>query len=216
MLQKGIIRPSTSPFAAPICPVRKKNGKLRLCIDYRELNQVTVSTAFPTSHLLSAVESMSGAKYFSTIDLAQGYFQVPMAEEDKHKTAFRTQDGLWEFNRMPFRLKGAPATFCAMMTKAMQRMSPLHFALYMDDICVFSESFSEHLLRLRDLFSTLSQQGLRLNAKKCRFAAIDAVFCGHYVSEDGIRPDSTKIEAITAWSLPRLPRELKSFLGAVG
>eukprot|EP00118_Oscarella_pearsei_P022187 m.253195 g.253195 ORF g.253195 m.253195 type:complete len:502 (+) comp40368_c2_seq9:3206-4711(+) len=179
---QGIIRPSASPFAAPICPVRKNDGTLRLCIDYRALNARTRNTAIPTGNLTEVIESLSGARFFSTIDLAKGYFQVPVSEQDKAKTAFRSPSGLWEFNRMPFGLKGAPSTFCQMMQLVVGRLSPLQLVLYMDDLCVMSESFEEHLVRLKNLFEALKAAGLRMNGKKCRLAiAMKKVrFCGSW------------------------------------
>ena len=113
---------------------------MRLCIDYRQLNARTKSDSFPTGNVLDVIENMAGARYFSTIDLAQGYHQVPVAEADREKTAFRTLSGLWEFTRMPFGLKGAPATFSRLMARVLGNMSPTQLALYMDDICVISAS----------------------------------------------------------------------------
>ena len=132
----GIIRPSTSGYAAPICPVRKSDGSLRLCVDYRQLNGKTKDTAIPTANLQEVIESLSGAKFFSILDLAKGYFQVPIVEKDKKKTAFRTLSGLYEFNRMPFGLKGALATFCRMMSLVLENLTPIQLVLYMDDLCI--------------------------------------------------------------------------------
>ena len=125
--------------------------------------------AIPTGNLIEVVESMAGANFFSTIDLAHGYFQIPIAEDDKAKTAFRTRTGLWEFNRMPFGLKGAPDTFARMMNAALGHITPLQLVLYMDDLCILSDTFEVHLERLERTFIALRQHGLRMNARKCQF-----------------------------------------------
>ena len=119
-----------------------------MCIDYRALNSRTEDTAIPTGNLLETVESIAGARFFSKLDLAHEYFQIPIAENDKEKTAFRTQSGLWEINRIPFGLNGAPATFCRMMNSILGHMSPIQLVLYMDYLCIFSDSFQSHLERL--------------------------------------------------------------------
>ena len=162
----GVIRSSTSSYAAPICPVKKKDGTMRLCIDYRQLNARTKSDAFSTGNVLDVIDNMAGARYFSTIDLAQGYHQVPVAEADREKTAFRTSSGLWEFTRMPFGLKGALATFCRLMARVLGHMSPTHLALYMNDICVISATFDSHLERLEATFKNLLVHYLRIKAHK--------------------------------------------------
>ena len=157
---------------------------MRLCIDYRQLNARTKSDAFPTGNVLDVIDNMAGARYFSTIDLAQGYHQVPVAEADREKTAFRTSSGLWEFTRMPFGLKGAPATFCRLMARALGHMSPTQLALYMDDICVISATFDSHLERLEATFKNLLVHGLRIKAHKCSFAMAEVIFCGHKLSAE--------------------------------
>lgn len=216
LLDREVIRPSNSAYAAPICPVRKKDGSIRLCIDYRALNRVTKDTAFPVSHLFDAIESLAGARYFTSIDLAQGYFQIPVDEADKEKTAFRTRNGLWEFNRMPFGLKGAPATFCRLMNTALRNLTPVQLALYMDDICLASDTFEEHLERLKLLFETLLHHGLRLRADKCQFAMPSVLFCGHQIGPKGIAPATRKLDAIRDWAVPMSPKAVKIFLGATG
>ena len=166
-INNGVIRSSTSSYVAPICPVKKKDGTMRLCIDYRQLNARTKSDAFPTGDVLDVIDNMAGARYFSTIDFAQGYHQVPVSEADREKTAFRTSSGLWEFTRMPFVLKGAPATFRRLMARVLGHMSPTQLALYMDDIYVISATFDSHLERLEATFKNLLAHCLRIKAHKC-------------------------------------------------
>ena len=206
-----IIRSSTSSYAAPICPVKKKDGTMRLCIDYRQLNARTKSDAFPTGNVLDVIDNMAGARYFSTIDLAQGYYlQVPVAEADREKTALRTSSSLLEFTRMPFGLKGAPATFRMLMARVLGHMSPTQLALYMDDICVISATFDSHLERLEATFKNLLAHCLRIKAHKCSFAMAEVIFCGHKLNAEGIQPSSTKLDAISR--LPFHPHLRKSKL----
>ena len=181
MHDKGIFRPSSSAFAVPLCPVRKKDGTLRLCVDYRALNCQTRDGAFPTSNLVDVLDSMAGARYFNTIDLARGYYHVPMREEDEHKmAAFRSHSALWEFNVMPFGLiKGAPATFCRLMHLALVHMGPEQLSLYMDDVWIISSTFENHLQRLQKTFEALLHHGLRIRADKCSFAMHEVESCGH-------------------------------------
>ena len=213
--RRGVIRPSESGYAAPVCPI-KKDGSIRLCVDYRALNSKTKDKAIPTGNLIEVVESMAGAQFFSHIDLVHGYYQVPIAENDKEKTAFRAPSALYEFNRMPFGLKGAPATFCRMMASVFGHMTPLQLVLYMDDLCALSVSFDDHLKQLEDTFKTLLNYGLRINAKKCQFAMTEIIFCGLRVSKDGLGPDAEKTAAIAKIPKPANVKEVRMFLGMVG
>ena len=162
------------------------------------------------------IESLSGAKFFSILDLARGYFQVPIVEKDKKKTAFRTLSGLYEFNRMPFALKGAPATFCQMMSLVLGHLTPIQLLLYMDDLCIVSDTFQLHLDRLGQAFITLHKHGLRLNATKCQFVTTQAIFCGFRISAEGINPDLEKVAAIERIPTPTTVKEVKIFLGITG
>ena len=189
---------------------------MRLCIDYRQLNARIKSDSFPTGNVLDVIENMAGARYSSTIDLAQGYHQVPVAEADREKTAFRTLSGLWEFTRMPFGLKGAPATFSRLMARVLGNMSPTQLALYMDDICVISATFDSHLESVEATFKNLLGHGLRIKVHKCSFAIAEVIFCGHKLSAEGIQPSSTELDAISRLPVPSTPAEVKTFLGASG
>ena len=212
----GIIRPSTSGYAAPICPVRKSDGSLRLCVDYRQLNGKTKDTAIPTGNLQEVIESLSGAKFFNILHLARGYFQVPIVEKDKKKRAFRTPSGLYVFNRMPFGLEGAPATFCRMMSLGLGHLTPIQLVLYMDNLCIVSDTFRLHLDRLEQAFTTLHKHVLRLNAKKRQFVTTQAIFCGFHISAEGINPDLEKVTAIERIPTPTTVKEVKIFLGITG
>ncbi|XP_077384383.1 uncharacterized protein LOC144023007 [Festucalex cinctus] len=145
----GVIRPSKSPFASPVVIVTKKDGTLRLCIDYRKLNSCSTRDAFPLPRIEEALEALGQAKYFSTLDLTSGYWQVEVAEPDKHKTAFSTPMGLFEANRMPFGLQNAPSTFQRLMTCCFGDLNFTHLLIYLDDIIIFSKTFDQHLQRLQ-------------------------------------------------------------------
>ena len=213
MENQGLIRPSNSAYSANICPVRKKDGSVRICIDYRALNKKTKGDSFPTGNLNEVIESMTGAKYFSVLDLAQGYYQIPIIEQDKEKTAFRSPNGLWEFNVASQGLSGVPYTFTRLMQMAFGHIPPEKLALYMDDLCSLAFTFEQFLERLQEIFQVLRKHGLRINAKKCQFAMEQVSFCGHHISAKGIEPDSAKVDAITRIKTISNVKDLKTFLG---
>ncbi|KAL1264143.1 hypothetical protein QQF64_004498 [Cirrhinus molitorella] len=169
LLEAWVIRESCSPYASPIVLVRKKNGSPRLCVDYRQLNQKTRKDAFPLPRIEESLDALSGACWFSTLDLASGYNQVPVAEKDRAKTAFCTPFGLFEFNRMPFGLCNAPSTFQRLMQRLFGKQHCQSFLLYLDDVVVFSSTVSQHLERLEGVLSRLEQEGLKAKLEKCAF-----------------------------------------------
>ncbi len=186
MLGKGIISPSTSPWASPIVLVRKKSGELRFCIDYRRLNQITRNDAHPLPRVDDLLDSFRNAKYFTTLDLKSGYWQIPVHPDDREKTAFVTHGGLYEFNRMPFGLATAPATFQRAMELALAGLTYSICLCYLDDIIIFSNTITEHCNRLRAVLTRFRQHDLRLNLAKCTFAAKKVHYLGHMISEDGV------------------------------
>lgn len=212
----GVIRPSKSPYASPVVIVTKKDGSLRLCIDYRKLNSCSTRDAFPLPRIEEALESLGQAKYFSTLDLTSGYWQVEVAEHDKHKTAFSTPMGLFEANRMPFGLQNAPSTFQRLMTCCFGDLNFTHLLIYLDDIIIFSASFDEHLERLQRVFDRLREHGLKLKPSKCQFVRKEVNYLGHLVSADGIRTDPEKISRVKQWPRPTGRREVLQFLGFAG
>lgn len=157
--------------------------------------------------------TLQGAQYFSSLDLRSGYWQIPMHEVDKEKTAFSTPDGLYEFNVMPFGLCNAPATFERMIDTVLRGLKWKTCLCYLDDIVVFSSTFTDHLQRLDEVLTCLSNAGLQINTKKCRFASTTIKVLGHLVSKDGIQPDPDKISAVLNFPRPLRPKELRSFLG---
>ena len=171
MLQRNIIRPSASPWSSPVVLVRKKDGSVRFCVDYRALNKITRKDVYPMPRIDDALDSLQGAEYFSSLDLRSGYWQIPMHEDDKEKTAFSTPDGLYEFNVMPFGLCNAPATFERMIDTVLRGLKWKTCLCYLDDIVIFSSTFHQHLQRLDEVLTCLANAGLQLNTKKCRFAS---------------------------------------------
>ena len=217
LLDQKIIRPSTSPYAAPIVIVRKKDGSIRLCVDYRALNEQTRKDAYPIPRIDEALDSLGGARMFSSLDLVQGYHQVAVAEEDIPKTAFRAgTGGLYEYARMPFGLSNSPATFQRLMEVVLGDLNYGSLLLYLDDILVFSSSFKEHLERLEVVFKRLRQHGLKLKPKKCYFFRKECKYLGHVVSAKGIATDPAKTEAIGGWKQPQTEKQLRAFLGISG
>ena len=217
VMEKNIIRESCSPYASPVVLARKAIGELHLCVDYRKLNAKTSKHAYPLPKIDDALESLKGAKYFSTLDLAHGFHQIRVREKDIQKTAFRVgTGGLYEFVRMPFGLCNAPATFMRMMDKAFGDENFQTILIYLDDILIPAKSFTEMLSRLDMVFNRLEKFGLKVKPEKCHLFKPKIRFLGHVVSEDGIATDPDKICAITEWKVPETVEELRSFMGLCG
>ena len=217
MLFSNIIRPSNSPWASPVVMVRKKDGSLRFCVDFRQLNAATVKDAHPLPRIDDLLDALHGAKWFSTLDLKSGYWQVPIAEQDKEKTAFRTSSRqLFEFNQVPFGLCNAPATFSRLMDRVLAGLHWETCLFYLDDIIVFSSTWEEHLAQLREVFERLRHAKLKLGPTKCTFAAKEVSYLGHRVTEEGLLPDPALLAAIRDIPPPKTATEVRSFLGLAG
>ena len=213
MEQGNVIQPSQSPWASPIVLVRKKDGTVRFCVDYRKLNAATKKDSYPLPRVDDLLDALADARWFSTLDLASGYWQVELNPADREKTAFTTGDGLYEFWVMPFGLCNAPSTFQRLMELVLAGLRWEICLAYLDDVVVFGRSFEEHLQRLRLVLQRLREANLKLNPKKCQFFRQSASFLGHVISGDGVSTDPEKIQSVTAWPVPINTAELRSFLG---
>ena len=217
MLDLGAIRPSNSPWASEIVLVRKKDGRLRFCIDLRKLNNRTVKDAYSLPRIESILDSLGGAQVFSILDLKAGYWQVEMAEECKAYTAFTCGPlGFYECDTMPFGATNAPATFQRLMHDCLGELNMNWCIVYLDDIIIFSDTKEEHLKRLEALFQKLCAAGLKLKPSKCFFFKEEIEYLGHVVSGKGISSNPKKIEAVSKWPTPRIVYDVRSFLGFVG
>ena len=213
MLSQGIVQPSQSPWASPIVLVKKKDVGLRFCVDYRQLNRVTKPDVFPLPRIDDTVDMLSGAKYFTTLDLASGYWQVCMDHASQEKTAFITHSGLYEFKKMPFGLVNAPATFQRLMEVVLSGLARDGCMVYLDDILVFGRTVKEHNDNLAKVFERLRSAGLTLKPKKCKLVQVEVCYLGHIVSAEGVRTDPSKLQAILEFPVPHDVKTLRSFLG---
>ena len=213
LLAKGIIRKSASSYASPVVLVKKKDGTIRLCIDYRRLNSVTVKDSFPLPRIEETLEALGGSRFFSSLDLAHGYFQVAMHENSIDKTAFRVPWGLFSFNRLPQGLCNSPCTFQRIMEAIFGDLNLSQVVLYLDDILVFSSTFDEHLERLGLVLERLICHGLKLKGTKCQLFRTEVKHLGHVVNGSGVTVDPEKVERVSSWPVPKTSDQLRSFLG---
>ncbi|GJS47147.1 putative reverse transcriptase domain-containing protein [Tanacetum coccineum] len=211
-----ISKAPVSPWGAPVLFVKKKDGSMRLCIDYRELNRITIRNRYPLPRIDDLFDQLQGAKYFSKIDLRSGYHQLRVREQDISKTAFRTRYGHYEFLVMPFGLTNAPAVFMDLMNRIFHEYLDKFVIVFIDDILVYSKSEEEHERHLRIVLEILRQKKLYAKFSKCEFWLQQVAFLGHIVSADGIIMDPSKVEAITKWPRPTTVTEVRSFLGLAG
>eukprot|EP01117_Protostelium_nocturnum_P013214 TRINITY_DN4915_c0_g1_i4.p1 TRINITY_DN4915_c0_g1~~TRINITY_DN4915_c0_g1_i4.p1 ORF type:complete len:1172 (+),score=124.10 TRINITY_DN4915_c0_g1_i4:812-4327(+) len=209
----GLIRDSTSPWAAPLVMVPKPDGSTRVCVDFRKLNSVTTKDVYPLPRIDETLESLSSAVYLSSMDMIAGYWQMEIEEEDKHKTAFITREGLYEWNVMPMGLTNAPASFQRMMNHMINGISFEWAMVYLDDLIIYSKSWEEHLTHLEEIFTRMRKLKLRAKVSKCKFAFHEMKYLGHIVSKDGIRADPEKIKIMEEFVTPKNTQAVYRFVG---
>ena len=216
MLDAGVIRPSNSPWCNAVVLVRKKDGSLRFCIDFRKLNSLTVKDSHPLPRICETLESLAGAAHYSTFDMNSGFWQVPMDKESKQYTAFTLGSmGLCECESTPFGLCNAPPTFQRLMQNCLGELI-VYCLIYLDDVIVFSEMPEEHLRRMHVVFDCLHEDGLKLKPSKCDVFKLEINYLAHHVSRKGVLPLKKNLESITQYPPPDMYTKVKSFVGLVG
>ena len=213
LLGRNLIEPSDSPWAANIVLVKKKDGTQRFCVDYRQLNSVTIKDAYPLLRIDETLDALSGATWFSTLDLASGYWQVELDVDARKKSAFLADGGLYAWKVMPFGMCNAPATFERLMDQVLRGLHWETLLVYLDDVIVFAKTIDEEMERLQQVFQRLRQAGLKLKPKKCNLFKTSVAYLGHIVSSEGVSTDKEKTEAIRTWPRPNSVREVRGFLG---
>lgn len=213
MLENGIIIKSKSPWASPMVLVRKPDNSIRVCIDYRAVNAVTVKDSYPLPHINSSLDSLKGSRWFSTLDLASGYYQVELHPDDADKSAFVSTMGLFEFKKMSFGLCNAPATFERLMEYVLSGLQWETCLIYLDDIIIFSDTFENHLIRLNEVLVRIKDANLKVTPKKCHLFKKEVKFLGHVISEEGVATDPEKVKAVKTWPVPRDVHAVRSFIG---
>lgn len=213
LLQKGFIVPSTSPYSAPVLFVKKSDGSLRLCVDYRLLNMRTIRNKFPLPVIDDLIDQLGNAKWFSKLDLMSGYHQIRINPNDEHKTGFSTRSGHYQFRVMPFGLTNAPATFQSYMNQVFQPFLFKFVVVYLDDILVYSDSKEAHMAHLEKVLCTLQEHGLVAKKSKCEFFQKSVSFLGFQLSQSGLLPMHEKVKAVQDFPVPQSPKQAMSFMG---
>ena len=213
----GVIRKSHSPFASNVVLVRKKDNSMRMCVDYRTLNKKTIKDSYALPRIEEILDTLSGSKYFSVLDMKSGYHQVEIEEQHKERTAFTVGPlGLWEFNRLAFGLTNSPSTYQRLMEECLGDLNMKICVIYLDDLIIFADSFDEHMKRLQIVLDRLRECNLKLSAKKCQLLQQKVKYVGFIVSEQGIETDPEKVTKVKNWPIPSNPDEVRQFVGFAG
>jgi hypothetical protein len=211
MLEAGIIRPSTSAWSSPVVIIPKKDGSKRMCVDYRKLNAITIQENWPLPDIRDILDRLNGSVWFSCLDLKAGYWQMPLDEDSIQKTAFSTPDGHYEFLKLPFGLKNAPAFFSRVMHRVLGHLKFVE--IYLDDITIHSKTFDEHIEHIKTVFRELKKASLKVNSSKCTWCASSIKLLGHIVSKDSVAMDPAKIQAIKERLPPKNVKQVQQYLG---
>ncbi|CAF1488885.1 unnamed protein product [Adineta steineri] len=216
MLKNGIIKPSHSPWSSPVILLKKPNGEFRFIVDYRKLNAITRKDSYPQPTTEELLQRLGGHKWFTKLDLKAGYFQIPIQDCDKEKTAFCTQDGLYQFEVLSMGLMNAPPTFQRVMNNIIGYKRWDFVLVYLDDIMIYSNSFEEHVRHLDEILATLSRHQFQLNLKKCLVAVQQVEFLSHTITCDSIQPSRERVQAIIEMPEPRTLAQANRFIGKIG
>jgi transposase InsO family protein len=216
LLDAKLIRPSVSPWGSPVLFVTKKDGRKRMCVDYRGLNRVTRTDAYPLPRIRESLDRLGKARVFSSLDATWGFWQNPVATEDIHKTAFNTRYGSYEFMVTPFGLKNSPSAYQRMMDEVFKNQLDKSVIVYVDDILVYSLDLETHITHLKEVAALLDRNGLQINLRKSKFALSEVLYCGYIVGDGCIRMDPNKIAVMRSWPVPQNPTDVRSFLGFTG
>ena len=213
MLERGIVQESVSAWSSPDVLVKKKDGSMRFCVDYRKLNRVTKKDSFPLPLIADTLDSLSGTSVYSTLDMKAGYWQIELDPSAREKSAFVTHNGLYEFLVMPFGLTNSGASFQRLMGHILRGLEYRFALIYIDDIIIFSRSVEEHLVHLEEVFRRLRQANVKLNPKKCSFVKQKVEYLGHVVTPEDISPNPDKARVVREFPTPTDLKELRNFLG---